>query len=175
MGEDSAQHSFAGLMDSFLNVPAAGISEAVRKVWGSCFSSRALSYRHRKGLNLTQISAGVIIQEMIYAAASGILFTHDPESRAAVCVISAGFGLGEGVVSNTVETDTYRIGRDLGHITMEVAVKTTRIVGRTGGGTTNEALGEDIRTHQVLTDQQIPRAWGCRSKNRGVFRNASGH
>ncbi|MBM3299866.1 MAG: hypothetical protein FJY85_07920, partial [Deltaproteobacteria bacterium] len=127
----------------------------MRKVWASCYSARALSYRLRKGLNLTQISAGVIIQEMIYAAASGILFTHDPESRKAVCIISAGFGLGEGVVSNTVETDTYRIGRDLGQITKEVAVKTTRIVRRTGGGTTYEALREDIGIHQVLTDQQI--------------------
>jgi rifampicin phosphotransferase len=94
VGEDSAQHSFAGLMDSFLNVPVAEIAEAVSKVWASSFSARALSYRHRKGLSLTRITAGVIIQEMVDAAAAGILFTADPESREDTCVISAGFGLG---------------------------------------------------------------------------------
>ena len=155
VGEDSAQHSFAGLMDSFLNVPVAGIAEAISKVWASSFSARALSYRHRKGLSLTRITAGVIIQEMVDAATAGILFTADPESREAACVISAGFGLGEGVVSNTVETDTYRIGRHLGHISKEVAIKTTRIIRQAGGGTRAEALTEDLKRQQVLSDQQI--------------------
>lgn len=155
VGEDSAQHSFAGLMDSFLNVPAAGIPEAVQKVWSSSFSSRAISYRHRKGISLAGVSAGVIIQEMITPAASGILFTQDPESREAVCVISAGFGLGEGVVANLVETDTYRIGRDLGPISKEVALKTTRIVRRAEGGTAAERLPEELKSRQVLADEQI--------------------
>jgi phosphohistidine swiveling domain-containing protein len=155
VGEDSAQHSFAGLMDSFLNVPAERVGEAVRKVWASSFSSRALSYRHRKGLSLTRISAGVIIQEMVDTVAAGILFTADPESREATCVISAGFGLGEGVVSNTVETDTYRIESDLGHTSKEVAVKTTRIIRQVEGGTRAEVLEEDLKMQQVLSDQQI--------------------
>src|SRR5215208_642933 len=50
VGEDAAEHSFAGQMDSFLNVPLGAVPDAVRKVWASAFSPRVLVYRRRKGL-----------------------------------------------------------------------------------------------------------------------------
>jgi phosphohistidine swiveling domain-containing protein len=155
VGEDSIKHSFAGLMDSFLNVPAEGVADAVKRVWASSYSSRALAYRRIKGISVTDISAAVIVQEMVESAASGVLFTRDPESGAEECSISAGYGLGEGVVGNIVETDSYRISRDLTKLSKEVPLKVRRIVSGERDGTRTEDIPADMRSRQVLTDDQI--------------------
>jgi pyruvate,water dikinase len=156
VGEDSGENSFAGQMDSFLNIPSAKVAEAVKKVWASAFSSRALLYRHRKGLRFVNVSVAVIIQEMVQSFASGVLFTRDPKSRAQQCLISAGYGLGEGVVANRVETDTYRIRWDSNEISKHISLKDYRIVleptGR--GGNQIEPVPAGMNVQPVLTDTQ---------------------
>lgn len=156
IGEDSKENTFAGQMDSFLNVRSEELMETIKKVWASAFSSRALIYRHRKKINLTDISTAVIVQEMIQSAASGVLFTRDPESRAKQCVISAGLGLGEGVVQDTVETDTYRIGWGWDKILKVVPTKRHRVVADTlQSGTRKEPVPLELKSKQVLNDLQI--------------------
>lgn len=115
-------------MDSFLNVPAQGVLGAMKGVWASAFSARALSYRHRRQIPTTSISTAVIVQQMVQSEAAGILFTRDPQSRAEECVIVAGWGLGEGAVADKVETDTYRITRGDRVVARQVARKTRRLV-----------------------------------------------
>lgn len=156
-GEDSGKDSFAGQMDTFLNVPLHKTTDAIKKVWASAFSSRALAYRKQKGISLADISTAVIIQQMVHSAASGVLFTRDPESGAKQCVISAAFGLGEGVVSNTVEADTYWIDWNSSDISKEVAAKDCRLVLDTTeqGGNRKECLPAHMKTIPVLTDAQI--------------------
>jgi pyruvate,water dikinase len=80
VGEDSREHSFAGVLDSVLNVPRAGVAEAIGRVWVSAFSARALSYRHRKGLAPRDAATAVIVQEMVQPACAGVLFTRDPRT-----------------------------------------------------------------------------------------------
>ena len=157
VGEDSPENSFAGQMDSFLNVRPSGVMTAIRMVWTSAFSSRSLLYRRRKGISPTEISTAVIIQEMVQSAASGVLFTRDPETRAEECVISAGFGLGEGVVGDLVKTDTYRVGWESGDIFREVPAKDCRVVLDTASQTGNrtESLPPYLQLRPVLTDAQI--------------------
>jgi len=156
-GEDSARHSFAGQMDSFLNVLPADIPDAVKKVWASGFSSRALAYRRERQIGLEKIAVAVIVQEMVPAESSGILFTRDPDDRGRECVISAGFGLGEGVVSNRVETDTYRISWQGDSVFRSVAVKDFQVqrMSRGQGGTRLESVGEEKQRMAVLTDDQV--------------------
>jgi pyruvate,water dikinase len=131
VGEDSSENSFAGQMDSFLNVGPSEIERAIKKVWASAFSPKALVYRYRKNLSLTDISTAVIIQEMVQSVASGVLFTRNPENKKKQCLISAGFGLGEGVVNNKVEIDNYRISWK------------------------SEKILKDTQFKQVLSDKQI--------------------
>jgi pyruvate,water dikinase len=74
--EDSGQASFAGQLDSILNVSdLAGIESAVRTVWASLWSDRCLLYARRRGLEPARM--GVIVQEMVEARHSGVLFTRD--------------------------------------------------------------------------------------------------
>jgi phosphoenolpyruvate synthase/pyruvate phosphate dikinase len=157
LGEDSIENSFAGQMDSFLNICPAEIEEMVKKVWASAFSSRVLLYRHRKNIPLMDVSTAVIIQEMVQSASSGVLFTREPENQAKQCLISAGFGLGEGIVANKVQTDTYRIEWDSNEISIDIPVKDYRIVlGKTSQtGNQIEPVPASMGRQQVISDIQI--------------------
>ncbi len=157
VGEDSAEHSFAGLMDSVLNVGRADIAAAVRRVWASAFSERALLYRQRKRLGFADITTAVVVQEMVQADVSGVLFTRDPADFSRCCMISAGFGLGEGVVADAVETDTYRVGWNGTAIESELRSKDTRIVldRYARKGTVTEPVPLDRRTGPALVESQI--------------------
>lgn len=154
-GEDSASHSFAGLMESFLNQRAADLADCIQRVWASAYSVRALSYRWEAGVGLTDISAAVVIQEMVMATRAGVLFTRDPASRQKVCIISAAYGLGEGVTSDLVDTDTYRIGWDADHITKQVPKKNQSVTTRREGGTVVKPLAPSKQRDAVLSDDQI--------------------
>ena len=155
VGEDSEKNSFAGLMDSFVNVPADEVPRRIREVWASVFSARALLYRHRKEIPLADVSAAVIVQDMVPATVSGVLFTRDPENRKTTCVIAAAHGLGDGVTSGLAEADTYRIGWDCADISAEVSEKTARVIRSAAGGTRIETLAPALARARVLTDAQI--------------------
>jgi pyruvate,water dikinase len=167
VGEDSARHSFAGVMESRLNVTAEGLSDALVDVWVSAFSARALAYRQRKGLTLRHVRTAVIVQEMVPAVSAGVLFTLDPGRRGsaggrrtvarASSVIVAGWGLGEGVVQGSVDTDTYRFDEDGGVVRGAVGPKTSRVVPSESGGTHDEAVPESLRRRSVLADDQVRR------------------
>ncbi len=113
VGEDAARHSFAGLLDSELGVDAEGLPGAVVRVWASAFSPRALAYRSRLGLGLTGLATAVVVQEMVDATVSGVLFTRHPDDPGTV-VVSAAPGLGEGVVRGTAQCETHRVSRSDG-------------------------------------------------------------
>ncbi|MBI4418367.1 MAG: hypothetical protein HY563_06290 [Ignavibacteriales bacterium] len=157
IGEDSVEHSFAGLMDSFLYVPVANITPFIAKVWGSAFSPRSLMYRHRKGISLSEISTAVIIQEMVHAISSGVLFTRNPETREKQSTIAAGCGVGEGIVADIVETDTYTLDWETGEIRKEVTEKGSMMAFNEASfaGTRIEAVPDELRSRPVLTDDQI--------------------
>ncbi|MBI5266095.1 MAG: hypothetical protein HY851_02570 [candidate division Zixibacteria bacterium] len=128
VGEDASAHSFAGQLDSFLNVAPDRVEHAIINVWRSAFSERALAYRLHAGLPLDQIKVAVIVQQMIPAERSGVIFTRDPESLRKEVVIEAAYGLGEGVVANRAETDSYRFGWSSLFPTSTIRVKHTRMV-----------------------------------------------
>ena len=156
-GEDSAQNSFAGQMDSFLCVRREDVLDAVKKVWASAYSARSLVYRHSREVSLSDISAAVIIQNMIQPETSGVMFTRDPETLARQCHISAAYGLGEGVVSDTVASDTYSLGWSSSEINKNVADKDIMVIPDQNmqTGTCTEALPSDMRKKQALTDNHI--------------------
>ncbi|GAA3990176.1 phosphoenolpyruvate synthase [Allokutzneria multivorans] len=106
--EDGAEFSFAGQFSSYLNV--IGLDDVARRVrgcWASAFTERSLHYRLRNGLPLRADGVAVIIQAMVPAERSGVLFTANPVNGSrAQYVISAAYGLGEGLVSGAVDADT---------------------------------------------------------------------
>jgi pyruvate,water dikinase len=77
--EDLPQASFAGQQDTFLDVRGIdAVVAAVQGCWSSLWSARALAYRGRQGIDHAQVGAAVVVQEMVPADVSGVLFTANP-------------------------------------------------------------------------------------------------
>ncbi len=77
VGEDSADASFAGQLDSIPDVVGLGLARrALLRVWASQWSPRALSYQLSRRVSL--LGMGVIVQRQIPSAVSGVLFTRAP-------------------------------------------------------------------------------------------------
>ncbi|MEL7611098.1 PEP/pyruvate-binding domain-containing protein [Vreelandella titanicae] len=110
--EDGAERSYAGQHDTFLYVQGDdALCNAVKGCWASLWSARARVYRDRCG-DSGAVDDGivVVIQSMIDADVAGVVFTADPVSgNSERFVIEACWGVGEGVVTGQVTTDTYVI------------------------------------------------------------------
>lgn len=96
IGEDDPCSSFAGQMDSFLNITdPAELVESVKRCWASLFSPHAWAYRAKIAPPPSRESrpdiAGmaVIIQKMVHARVSGIAFSTDPVSGDPHLIIEA--------------------------------------------------------------------------------------
>jgi len=111
--EDSAARSFAGQFDTVLGVRTddglESLRRALRQVWASAFNAWAAAYGAAGGA-VQPVRMAVVIQEMVDARVSGVAFSADPVSGARdTAVVSAVYGLGEGLVSGELDADTYRV------------------------------------------------------------------
>src|SRR4030088_3479783 len=77
--EDLPTASFAGQQDTYLNVVgSAAILEHISRSWASLFTERAVTYRLRNGFDHRKVRMGVVVQQMVFPQAAGILFTAAP-------------------------------------------------------------------------------------------------
>ncbi|MEW5983131.1 MAG: PEP/pyruvate-binding domain-containing protein [Acidobacteriota bacterium] len=113
IAEDLAEASFAGQYDTFLDVRGeAEVQRAIGACWASLWSRRALEYRHRRSIDHDAGGMAVVVQTMVPADASGVLFTVDPVAqRSDRIVIEAVSGLGEDLVSGRTRDAVYRVDR----------------------------------------------------------------
>ena len=121
--EDGAAASFAGIHESFLYVRGIeDVLDAVRKVWASALDGGAVAYRSRAGLSPERASMAVVVQAMVDPDVSGVAFTANPaDGDVHRVVVSSLYGVGEGLVGEGLDADTY------------VVSKSTRDVERTIG------------------------------------------
>lgn len=81
--EDLPGASFAGQYETFLGLSsAAEVFSALKRCWASLWSVRALMYRQRQGIAHSSARMAVIVQHMVQASASGVLFTCNPVTGA---------------------------------------------------------------------------------------------
>lgn len=107
--EDGENASFAGQFDTFLNVERNNVADAVVKVLNSY---KAETYMTEKFFGSKNQTSEVIIQEMICADYSGVMFTANPLGILNETVIVVGNGLGINVVEDKINTTTYYFNRD---------------------------------------------------------------
>lgn len=108
--EDLPGISFAGQQASFLNVRnEEKLIEAIRKCWASLYEPRAIFYREKHGFKNPSIA--VVVQLMVNADKSGVMFTIDPISGENVMVIEAIWGLGEYLVLGEISPDHHVVDR----------------------------------------------------------------
>ncbi len=111
--EDLPDMSFAGQQDTYLNIIGEdALLAAVRDCWASLWTPRAISYRQRMGIDHDQVAMAVVIQTMVEADISGILFTVNPATgERSEMIVNASYGLGEAIVSGQISSDTYVLDR----------------------------------------------------------------
>lgn len=156
-GEDGADASFAGMNATLTNITGAdGLVSAVTRCWMSLFSPRVITYRASRGF-LGAPAMAVVVQKMIDSEKSGVAFTADPSTGARDrVVIEAAFGLGEVVVSGSVEPDTYVVSKEtMEPIDVRLGNKTFKIVRGEDGSDTTVALDEATAASRVLTDEEL--------------------
>jgi pyruvate,water dikinase len=112
--EDGYQFSFAGQAESYLGANGLEeVLESVKRVWCSALNTRSILYLNSKGIPLSKIKMAVIVQELIPAEVSGVMFTANVVSNDRnQMVIDATYGLGGTIVSGRVIPDNYILKKE---------------------------------------------------------------
>ncbi|MFJ2093933.1 rifamycin-inactivating phosphotransferase [Streptomyces sp. NPDC087901] len=156
--EDLPTASFAGQQDTYLNVmgPTA-VLQHVSRCWASLFTERAVTYRRRNGIDHRTVHMAVVVQQMVFPQAAGIMFTADPVTgNRTVATVDAGFGLGEALVSGLVNPDVFKV-RDGEVVEKAIAAKQRAIHALPGGGTQEVVIDSQRQEEPALTDAQAVR------------------
>ncbi|MFD5202614.1 rifamycin-inactivating phosphotransferase [Streptomyces sp. NPDC058375] len=156
--EDLPTASFAGQQDTYLNIAGpAAVLRHISRCWASMFTERAVIYRQRNGIDHRTVQMAVVVQQMVFPHASGVLFTADPVTgNRKVATVDAGFGLGEALVSGLVNPDVFRV-RDGEVVTRTIAAKERAVRALPAGGTGEVAVDPRQRERPALTDAQVVR------------------
>ena len=174
--EDLPTASFAGQQDTYLNVvgPAA-ILQHVSRCWASLFTERAVTYRLRNGFDHRKVHMAVVVQQMVFPEAAGVLFTADPVTgNRKVASVEASFGLGEALVSGLVNPDVYKV-RDGEVVAKAIAAKRLAVHASPAGGTQEQAIDPERQEQPALTDAQVVRLARARPADRSALRPPAGH
>ena len=138
IGEDGAGQSFAGIHQTFLDVPRPTSIAPSPNAWRRRTRPQALEYREAKGISTDAIRMGVLIQRMVRPIASGVAFTLNPVTGARdEVVINASWGIGEALVSGQIDPDEFVVGKADGE------VRWSRIGDKGGDGNGGRCLSPD--------------------------------
>jgi rifampicin phosphotransferase len=155
--EDLPTASFAGQQDTYLNIvgPEA-VLDAVRRCWASLWTERAVIYRATNSIDQRNVRLAVVVQQMVQSEIAGVMFTANPVTgQRHQAVIDASPGLGEAVVSGTVNPDHFVVDPVSGEI-LERRLGDKRFSVRSipGGGTRHVETAAAIE-EACLSDDQV--------------------
>lgn len=116
LSEDSALASFAGEFETVLDVLTdEEIRQAIQVVRRSRYNARVQAYSQAQGLEETEQEMAVVVQRLIRADFSGVLFTVDPVTGD-LMGMTGNFvqGLGEKLVSGQSNPETFTLAHPSG-------------------------------------------------------------
>jgi pyruvate,water dikinase len=169
--EDLASHSFAGQYSSFMNLGKENLPYYILKCVSSVFNKQNIVYHNNNQLNILKSKVSVIIQKMIFSEKSGVMFTKDPSTGENYVVINAGYGQGEGVVSDKVKTDTYIYDKNGKKIKEIIEEKDSKMTVLPVGGLYIQSLEKEESTKAVLNKDEIKRLVDFSEKIEKYFGN----
>lgn len=155
LAEDTADQSFAGLHESFINIRGdEAILQHIRLVWASLWSDRALLYRRELGLDVGSSGMGVVVQRFLAGRCSGVLFTRSPTRRSCMAV-EAVPGLNQGLVDGVVEPDRWLVDAATGTVVDQTpGARDTAVVAATAG-TKTEAWQSPAPSSMLLSNEEV--------------------
>lgn len=156
--EDAEDASFAGLQDTYLWVTGAEATlHSVRSCWASIYSVPSIAYRRKRGIPEDKVAMAVVVQRMVDARSSGVMFTRSPlTGDRSVVTIEGAWGLGSAVVSGEVTPDRFVIAKITGEISVrEIRDKHVKHEPVTAGGTREVATLEELRRVPCVSDKEL--------------------
>ena len=105
--EDGKSASFAGQFSTELNIPQNEINAAVKRVCAVPESAGFAEYCKINGISPDNIGVCAIVQKMVNADISGVIFTANPQGILNESVVVIGRGTGDNIVGDKVCASTY--------------------------------------------------------------------
>ena len=153
--EDLGDASFAGQQSSFLNVKGnKELIQNVKDCFASIFTARSIYYRKKKGFD-SLVGIAAVVQKMINADRSGVMFSKNPVKNNDEILIESVFGLGEGIVSGKIKPDQYILSKDFEIVSEKVADKKLAMIRTSEGINKFAELDKEKSSTQVLKTHQI--------------------
>jgi pyruvate,water dikinase len=155
--EDGPLASFAGQHETYLNISGVeAVVAAVERCWASARSEHALTYRRQHGLPLDDIRLSVLVQQLVPADVSAVMFSANPVSgRRDEIVVTASWGLGESIVGGTVTPDSWVVSKDTLAIVDRRPGDKRRMTVAVDGGTREVDVPRLLAKQPSLTDEQV--------------------
>lgn len=155
--EDQEGASAAGMHSTELNLSREDeVLDAIKTCWSSLFRPRVISYLRTFDEDFT-VSVGIVIQAMVPAEVSGVLFTANPlTGDSSETVINAAYGLGTQVVEGRVTPDTYRVDKETGQLRDRMlGSKAQQTVLESTGGVRDVEVPETEQKRAALDESQL--------------------
>jgi pyruvate,water dikinase len=157
--EDLPTASFAGQQETYLWVEGKDkVIESVQNCWASLFTPRAVSYRVKNVFAHEKVLISVGVQKMVNSKVAGVMFTLNPTNGdPSKVVIEGSWGLGETVVSGSVNPDKFVVDK----VVMETNERTISakhiecVYDPDKGGVINAELDSDRQCRCCLEDREI--------------------
>lgn len=154
--EDGEKTSWAGQLETYLNVGREGLIEKIRDCWNSIKSERALAYAGQNNINEEELAVAVIVQKMVESEVSGVMFTVNPISKNPdEIMIEAGFGLGEYLVQGLITPDNFLVDKNTLEIkNTEIGMQEKMLVFKDGENQ-EVKLSEEMGSKQAISEEQV--------------------
>lgn len=158
--EDGNTASFAGQHETYLNVRSPeAVASAVGRCWASALSPRAQDYRRQQGLPVDGVQLAVLVQQLVVADVSAVVFSANPITGSLdEVMITASWGLGESIVGGTVTPDMYIVRKSDLAVTQRTIGEKGRMTVAVPGGTREVETPRFLRTKAALSDGEIAAA-----------------
>lgn len=157
--EDLPTASFAGQQDTYLWIKGLDLlADKVRRCWASLWTARAIDYRIKNDFPHEKVLISVGVQKMVNAKAAGVMFTLNPtDGDISKVVIEGSWGLGETVVSGSVNPDKFVVDKIIMETTdRTISTKHIACVYDPEKGETVEApVDEEMQGLCCLEDQEV--------------------
>lgn len=165
IAEDSKTTSWAGQLESYLNVSRADLIDSIRKCWHSIRSERVLAYTAGQNLSQDQLVIAVVIQKMVDPEVSGVMFTQNPVTKnEEEIMVEAGFGLGEMLVQGVITPDNFVVDKNTLEIKSIDVQTQERMLTFKDGKNREVSLSNEEGSKQTLTDLKIQQLAGLGKK-----------
>ena len=155
--EDSERASCAGIFESFLGIMTP--DEALAKViscWCATWSPRAVRYLRRMSIEPMIDGMAVMVQEVVPAISSGVIYTADPNSgNPWHFVLQATHGLSIDLMSGSGVGDWFRVDWESGAILERHIVSKPAALRATSEGVCQGSDESSADREPVLADEDV--------------------